>query len=81
MDGNKREENEWDAETYLEGVPQVDEEGMVQAGEEVELTHHVADGRLTRAHGLVHVLHSEHLLRVLLLHDAYLATNTKRVEV
>ena len=62
--------------TDLEGVPDVDEKGVVQAGQHVQLPDHVADGRLAGTHALVHVLHGEHPLRVLLLNDTHLKAHS-----
>uniref|UniRef100_A0A1I8I1C3 ANK_REP_REGION domain-containing protein n=1 Tax=Macrostomum lignano TaxID=282301 RepID=A0A1I8I1C3_9PLAT len=57
----------------LEGEPQVDQIGKVQAGNDADLPQHVADGVLLDAGQLVHVLHCEHPLAALQLHDAHLA--------
>lgn len=62
--------------TDLKGIPEVDQEGVVETCEHVELPDDVVDGLLAGTHGFIHVLHGEHALRVLLLHDAHLHAHT-----
>lgn len=56
----------------LEGEPEVDEEGVLQLGEDVDLPQDVLESVPLQTLRLVHVLHGVHLLRVLLLNNAHL---------
>jgi hypothetical protein len=61
-----------DESITLEGEPKVDEEGVFQRSEYLYLSEDVPQGLSLHTLPLVHVLHGEHALAVLLLHDAYL---------
>lgn len=56
----------------LEGEPKVDEEGVLQLGEDVDLPQDVLECVSLQTLRLVHVLHGVHLFRVLLLNNAHL---------
>lgn len=58
----------------LKGEPYIDEKRVVQPSEDLDLSEHVLEGVALDALVLVHVLHREHLLGVLLLNDAHLRT-------
>ena len=57
---------------YLEGEPEVDEEGMLERPQYLYLPEDVTHRVLLDDQVLVHVLHRVHFLRVLLLDNTHL---------
>ena len=56
----------------LEREDEVDDERMVQRGEDLHLPYHIGDGLLLQTLPLVGVLHGVHLAVALPTHDAHL---------
>lgn len=68
----------------LEREPQVHEERVLQGAQQFLLAKHVLHGVFRDDLDLVHVFHGVHLLRVFLLHNAYLQRtyiNKQRVQM
>jgi len=59
----------------VEREPEVDEEGMLESFEQIDLTDDVAQRVVASAHLLVRILHGVQTSAVFLLYDAYLQTS------